>query len=74
MWDRELLFNPEINVHLGTRFLASELRRWNGDQVLAFIAYTAGPGRAARWRSFPEFRDREIFTERMCESYSDAKK
>jgi soluble lytic murein transglycosylase len=64
-WDRELLFNPEINVHLGTRFLASELRRWDGDRTLAFIAYNAGPGRAARWRSFPEFRDRELFTERI---------
>ncbi|MFL5384210.1 MAG: transglycosylase SLT domain-containing protein [Longimicrobiaceae bacterium] len=64
-WDRELLFNPEINVHLGTRFLASELRRWDGDPVLAFIAYNAGPGRARRWRSFPEFRDRELFTERI---------
>ncbi|SOD01921.1 soluble lytic murein transglycosylase [bacterium JGI 053] len=64
-WDRELLYNPEINVHLGTRFLASELRRWDGDLALAFIAYNAGPGRAARWRSFPEFRDRELFTERI---------
>jgi soluble lytic murein transglycosylase len=64
-WDRELLFNPEINVHLGTRFLASELRRWDGDLALAFIAYNAGPSRAARWRSFPEFRDRELFTERI---------
>lgn len=64
-WDRELLFNPEINVHLGTRFLASELRRWDGDPVLAFIAYNAGPGRARRWRTFPEFRDRELFTERI---------
>jgi soluble lytic murein transglycosylase len=64
-WDRELLFNPEINVHLGTRFLASELRRWDGDLALAFIAYNAGPARAARWRSFPEFRDRELFTERI---------
>ena len=64
-WDRGLLFNPEINVHLGTRFLASELRRWDGDLPLAFIAYNAGPARAARWRSFPEFRDRELFTERI---------
>lgn len=64
-WERDLLFNPEINVHLGTRFLASELRKWDGDLALAFIAYNAGPSRAARWRSFPEFRDRELFTERI---------
>jgi soluble lytic murein transglycosylase len=64
-WNRDLLFNPEINVHLGTRFLSSELRRWDGDLPLAFIAYNAGPARAARWRAFPEFRDRELFIERI---------
>jgi soluble lytic murein transglycosylase len=64
-WERDLLFTPEINVRLGTRFLASELSHWNGDRVLAFVAYNAGPGRASRWRSFPEFRDRELFIERI---------
>ncbi|HEX8907212.1 MAG TPA: lytic transglycosylase domain-containing protein, partial [Longimicrobiaceae bacterium] len=64
-WDRELLFNPEINVHLGMRFLAAQMRRYDGDLPLVFIAYNAGPGRANRWRSFPEHRDPELFTERI---------
>ncbi|HEU4455490.1 MAG TPA: lytic transglycosylase domain-containing protein, partial [Longimicrobium sp.] len=64
-WERDLLFNPEINVHLGTRFLAAQMRSYGGDLPNVFIAYNAGPGRVARWRGFPEARDRELFTERI---------
>ena len=64
-WETELLFNPEINVHLGTRFLAAQMRSYGGDLPNVFVAYNAGPGRVTRWRSFPEARDRELFTERI---------
>lgn len=64
-WSADLLFTPEINVHLGTRFLAAEMQHYGGDLPLVFIAYNAGPARADRWRSFPEFRDRELFVERI---------
>ncbi|HYH80853.1 MAG TPA: transglycosylase SLT domain-containing protein [Longimicrobium sp.] len=64
-WNADLLLNPEINVHLGIRFLSAQMRRYDGDLPLVFISYNAGPARANRWRSFPEFRDRELFTERI---------
>lgn len=64
-YSADMLLNPEINVHLGTRFLSSQMRRWDGQLPLVFIAYNAGPARAQRWRRFPEFRDRELFTERI---------
>ncbi len=64
-WSADLLLNPEINVHLGIRFLAAQMRRYDGDLPLVFISYNAGPARAERWRHFPEFRDRELFTERI---------
>jgi len=64
-WSADLLLNPEINVHLGVRFLSSQMRRYDGDLPLVFISYNAGPARAERWRQFPEFRDRELFTERI---------
>jgi soluble lytic murein transglycosylase len=64
-WESEMLFNPEINVHLGTRYLAAQMRSYGGDLPNVFIAYNAGPGRVTRWRTFPEARDRELFTERI---------
>ena len=64
-WDADLLFNPEINVALGTRFLADQMRAYDGSLPSVFAAYNAGPGRIRTWSRFPEYRDEELFTERI---------
>ncbi|GAB3680541.1 transglycosylase SLT domain-containing protein [Salinisphaera aquimarina] len=40
---------PEINIQLGTRYLADMLARWNDNIALATASYNAGPNRIARW-------------------------
>ncbi|MGD2153848.1 MAG: transglycosylase SLT domain-containing protein [Gemmatimonadales bacterium] len=61
----ELLYHPEINVHLGTAYFADLQRRYSELQ-LSLIAYNAGPTRARRWRQRPEYRiDPELFAERI---------
>jgi len=40
---------PDVNVQLGTRYLADMLERWGGNIALASASYNAGPGRIARW-------------------------
>lgn len=62
----EGLETPEINLHLGTTFLADMNRRF-GEQHLALLlsAYNAGPTRANRWRRFPEVTDELRFIERI---------
>jgi soluble lytic murein transglycosylase len=64
-WDDELLFQPEINVHLGTRFLAAQMRQYDGNLPRVFSAYNAGPTRVERWRRWPEATDQELWTERI---------
>jgi soluble lytic murein transglycosylase len=64
-WDADLLFNPEINVALGTRFLADQMRAYDGSLPSVFGAYNAGPGRIRTWSRYPEYRDEELFTERI---------
>jgi soluble lytic murein transglycosylase len=64
-WDVEMLYNPEINVHLGIRYLASQMRTYDANLPYVFSAYNAGPVRVTRWRRFPEARDPELFTERI---------
>jgi soluble lytic murein transglycosylase len=64
-WDAELLYQPEINAHLGTRYLAEQMRRWDGSLPSVFSAYNAGPHRVEDWKEFPEYRDEELFTERI---------
>ena len=61
----EMLRTPELNVHLGTRFLSDLLRRYDGDIPLVLSAYNAGPSRANRWRRLPEAEDPHRFTERI---------
>ncbi len=56
---------PEVNVHLGTRFLDEMLSRFNQDLPLVLSAYNAGPTRANRWKKFPEAKDPWRFTERI---------
>lgn len=45
-----LLGVPEVNLRMGARYLADQLRRYDGHADLALAAYNAGPGRADRWR------------------------
>ncbi len=61
----ETLENAEVNVHLGTRFLAELFERYDGDVPIFLSAYNAGPTRANRWRRLPEAADPHRFTERI---------
>jgi soluble lytic murein transglycosylase len=64
-WDEELLYQPEINVHLGTRYLAEQMLEYDGSLPSVFSAYNAGPHRINAWKEFPEYVDEELFTERI---------
>ena len=64
-----MLYNPETNIALGTRYLAGLLRRYDGRVELALAAYNAGDNRIDRWlREFgnadmAEFVERIPFSE-----------
>lgn len=60
------LETPEINLHLGTRYLLEMENRF-GEVGLPLVlsAYNAGPTRARRWRSLLRSEDLLRFTERI---------
>jgi soluble lytic murein transglycosylase len=64
-WDAEILYHPEINVHLGVRYLAQHTDNYDGSLPAVFSAYNAGSHRVEWWREFPEWGDDELFTERI---------
>ena len=48
------IWQPEINIALGTFYLNWLYSRYNGDITLILAAYNAGLGRVDRWLSDPE--------------------
>ncbi len=64
-WDPEILYNPEINAHLGTIYLAEQMETYDGSLPSVFSAYNAGPHRVEDWSAFPEYGNEELFTERI---------
>ena len=47
----ESLLMPDINIKIGTYYLARLIRQFNGNVPLALAAYNAGPTRLRRWLS-----------------------
>ena len=64
-WNAEMLYQPEINVHLGTRYLMQHMRNYDGSLPSVFSAYNAGAHRVEWWSEYPEYEDDELFTERI---------
>lgn len=44
-----MLFDQNVNIGLGTRYLAELLEQFNGNRLLALAAYNAGPHRVDNW-------------------------
>lgn len=64
-WDERLLRVAEVNLHLGTRHLATLLERYDGAVVPALAAYNAGARPVTRWLRYPEAADSVQFVERI---------
>ena len=47
--DENALYDPDVNIHLGTAYLGEMLRRFDQNRLVASAAYNAGPTRASRW-------------------------
>ena len=46
---KEEILEPEINIRLGTWYLAYLTREFNGQLDLVLAAYNGGPGQVKRW-------------------------
>ncbi len=62
-------FDPELNLRLGTRYLAELKQRFDGDLELALAAYHAGPGAVERWGGVPPYQETHRYVGRVLSLY-----
>ena len=62
------IFKPEINIRLGTHYLASVLSRADGNAMLAIASYNGGPNAVHKWLSDHKaagYSDFDVFVENI---------
>ncbi|HUQ98412.1 MAG TPA: transglycosylase SLT domain-containing protein, partial [Gemmatimonadaceae bacterium] len=63
-WNPDMLYDPAINIKLGTSHLSALVRRYP-EVVKVLAAYNAGESRVERWSTKTGAADPEVFTERI---------
>ncbi|HGY56095.1 MAG TPA: tetratricopeptide repeat protein [Caldithrix abyssi] len=63
--DNRQLYDPELNIHLGSLYLKQLARQFNGRKEWMLAAYNAGPHRVKRWRKIPGSERIDVFIENI---------
>ena len=63
-------FAPEANVHGGTAYLDSLLKRYHDNLALALAAYNAGPGAVDRYHGVPPYRETRAYVARIIHEFN----
>ena len=63
--ENKQLFDPELNIKLGTHYLKQLSKRFKGKKELVLAAYNAGPHRVKRWKKMPGSDQMDVFIENV---------
>ncbi|MCF5847855.1 transglycosylase SLT domain-containing protein [Aeromonas veronii] len=61
--NEQQLFDPMMNIRLGSAYLKRLLDVYDGNRILAAAAYNAGPGRVKRWREQSDNKPMDVWVE-----------
>lgn len=59
------LYDPDLNIRLGSRYLQRLLYQFKGRKELVLAAYNAGPHRVKRWHKAPGSGQPDVFIENI---------
>jgi hypothetical protein len=63
------LFDPYVNLEVGSQFIGALLDRYHGDLALALAAYNCGPATVARYGAVPPFKETREFVKGVLALY-----
>ena len=71
----KLLKDPQLNVQVGTRYLADLMRMFNGDLELVLAAYNAGEGAVMRHgRRIPPYPETQQYVVKVLKYYQSMRR
>lgn len=62
-------YDPEENIHAGTRYLRWLLSRLDDDVALALAAYNAGLRKVQTYQGIPPYRETEAYVDKVMQCY-----
>jgi hypothetical protein len=65
------LFDPYVNLEVGSRYIGALLERYHGDLALALAAYNCGPATVTRYGRVPPFPETRDFVKGVLARYVD---
>ena len=67
------LFDPELNIYLGTKYIRSHLDYFKEDIPLALASYNAGRGNVLKYgRKVPPFKETRKYVSKIMKALSDS--
>jgi len=63
--DIRLLYEPQVNIDMGSYYLTELLKRYEWNLYYALAAYNAGPHRVDRWQKIIDTNDDDFFMENI---------